>query len=241
MSPLRVLVADDNQEIRIGYERILETGDGIEVIWMASDGNEALVKTIELAPDVAILDVRMPEMDGLAAANRIKDLCPQTAIILVSAYDELAFVRAIMHSGPTGRAYLLKNSLGDAEEFLRVVEAVAKGQAVLHESIIQNLMVIYHRLLVSEATHLSDYEERILKLMLSGLEETQIASTLGLPYDSVESIAKSLCARMGVDVRDHVGRSPLVVKALVDLCVPGTSSSSSILGGSSSVSSSSHS
>ena len=93
------------------YKEILETRDNIIVVGMSSDGLEALEKSAELVPDVAILDVRMPNMDGLAVANRIMAQDTPTAIVLVSAYDDLAFICAIMHSGAARKAYILKNSL----------------------------------------------------------------------------------------------------------------------------------
>ena len=138
MSLLRVLVADDSKAMRNAYRNILRTKDDIEVVGIASDGQEALEKSIELAPDVVVLDVRMPKLDGLAVANRIVERYSQTAIVLISAYDDLAFVRAIMHNGASRKAYLLKNSLDDIAEFIRVVEVVAEGGAVLHGTIAQN-------------------------------------------------------------------------------------------------------
>ena len=219
MSQLRVLIADDNQIMRTAYENILKTKDDIEVVGVASDGQEALEKAIELQPDVVVLDVRMPNMDGLAAANRMMTSSPGTAIVLVSAYDELAFVRALMHESASGKAYLLKSSLDDIPEFIRVVEAVAKGQAVVHENIIQKLMVIYGRLTASQAYPLTDSEERVLELMLSGYDETDIARILGLPLDSVKVLAVSLCVRLSVIARDASSRSPRVVQGLVKLCV----------------------
>lgn len=219
MSQLRVLVADDNQEIRNAYENILKTKETIEVVGVASDGQEALEKAIELEPDVLVLDVRMPNMDGLAAANRMLAAGSQTAIVLVSAYDELAFLRAIMHEGTSGRAYLLKTSLGDIPEFIRVVEAAAEGQAVVHEDMIQKLMVIYRRLIAVQANQLTDPEESVLKLMLSGHDETDIARILQLPLESVKVLALSLCVRLRVIVRDGSSRSPRVVQGLVKLCV----------------------
>jgi NarL family two-component system response regulator LiaR len=170
INQLRILVADENKTMRAAYKEILETRDNIIVVGMASDGLEALEKSAELVPDVAILDVRMPNMDGLAVANRIMAQDTPTAIVLVSDYDDLAFIRAIMHSGAARKAYILKNSLDNITEFIRVVEAVAKGQSVLHKTIIQSLMDIYHRLGSTQSTQLTDAEERVLLLMLEGYE-----------------------------------------------------------------------
>jgi len=219
MRQLRVLVADDNESIRSAYKDILGTTEHIEVVGMASDGEEALEKANELAPDVVVLDVRMPKVDGLAAANRIMASGSQTAIVLVSAYDNLAFVRAIMHSGASRKAYILKNTLADIPEFIRVVEAVARGQAVLHGTMIHDLMTIYHRLPASQASPLGDSAERVLRLMLEGRDETEIAQTLGLTPEAAEALAASLCERLGVVVQDDLSRSPQVVQATVNLCI----------------------
>ena len=90
MDKLRILLADDSQFMRTAYKRILETQDNFEVVAVASDGQEALEKALELAPDVAALDVRMPRLDGIEAAHRIKRQHPGTAIVMISAYDALA-------------------------------------------------------------------------------------------------------------------------------------------------------
>ncbi len=125
MTELRILVADDNQFMRTAYKRILDTQEDFEVVGMASDGDEALDLAMELSPDVAVLDVRMPKKDGIAVAHYITARDAQTGIVLISAYDDLAFVSAIMKNGAARKAYILKNSLDDISELIRVVEAVA--------------------------------------------------------------------------------------------------------------------
>jgi len=219
MSQLRILVADDNQFMRTAYKRILDTQDEFEVVGMASDGQEALDKALELAPDVAILDVRMPKMDGIEAAHKITARHPQTGIVLISAYDDLAFVSAIMKDGATRKAYILKNSLDDIAELIRVVEAVANGQAVLDPAIVQKLMAIYNRQSGSQSDPLTETEENVLKLMLEGHDEDAIAQTLGLPREPVEAFAASGCKKLGLAEQDGSDRTPRAVQALVNRCV----------------------
>lgn len=219
MSQLRVLVADDNQTMRAAYKEILETNAEISVVGLATDGQEALDQAVELKPDVVLLDVRMPNMDGLAAANRIMALESDAAIVLVSAYDDLAFVRAIMHSGASKKAYILKNSLDDIPEFHRVVMAVANGQAVLHGTIIQNLLDIYHRMPASQVEPFTDAEERVLGRMLQGYNETEIAQILRWPNDQIEGLVTSICDKLGIVQEEGLSRSPQVVEAIVTLCV----------------------
>ncbi len=219
MRQLRILVADDNQFMRTAYKRILDTQDEFEVVGMASDGQEALEKALELGPDVAILDVRMPKMDGIQAAHKITAHNPQTGIVLISAYDDLAFVSAIMKDGATRKAYILKNSLDDIAELIRVVEAVADGQAVLDPAIVQKLLAIYNRQSGSQSAPLTETEENVLKLMLEGYDEDTIAQTLGLPPEPVEAFAASGCEKLGLTEQDGLDRAPRAVQALVNRCV----------------------
>jgi len=220
LTQLRILVADDNQFMRTAYKRILDTQDEFEVVGMAADGGEALEQALELKPDVAVLDVKMPKMDGIAVAHHITAQYPQTGIVLISAYDDLAFVSAIMKNGATRKAYILKNSLDDISELIRVVEAVSHGQSVLDGSIVKNLMEIYRRQIAIQNTALTETEESVLKLTLEGYDIAEIAHTLGLSLEPVESLAASVCIKLGLPVQDDANRSSQVVQAIVNRCVP---------------------
>ncbi len=219
MSQLRILVADDNQFMRTAYKRILETQVDFEVVCMASDGEEVLNMAVELAPDVAILDIMMPKMDGIEAARQITNRHPQTAIVLISAFDDLAFVSAIMKDGATRRAYILKNSLDDIGELIRVVEAVADGQAVLDPSIVRKLMTLYNNRSGPQMAPLTETEENVLKLLLEGYDEPTIAQTLGLPREPVEALAASACEKLGLTEQNGLDRTPQAVQLLINRCV----------------------
>ena len=220
MSQLRIIVADDNQFMRTAYKRILDTQDEFDVVGMAADGGEALELALELKPDVAVLDVKMPKMDGIAVAHRITAEDPQTAIVLISAYDDLAFVSAIMKNGATRKAYILKNSLDDISELIRVVEAVSAGQSVLDGSIVKNLLDIYRRQNAVQSSPVTETEESVLKLTLEGYNVTEIAQALGLSLELVESLAANLCQKLGMPVQDDANRSSQMVQAIVNRCVP---------------------
>ncbi len=220
MNELRILVADDNQFMRTAYKRILDTQDDFEVVGMASDGEEALEMAMELTPDVAVLDVRMPKRDGIAVAHYITASDPATGIVLISAYDDLAFVSAIMKGGAARKAYILKNSLDDISELIRVVQAVASGQAVLDGAIVQNLMTIFRRQPAAQSAALTESEESVLQLILEGYDESEISQALGLPMEPVSAISISLCEKLSIAGLDGPNRSPQVVQAMVNLCVP---------------------
>ena len=219
MSQLRILVADDNQFMRTAYKRILETQDQFEVVAMASDGAEALDMALELTPDVAILDVMMPKMDGIEAARQITDRHPQTGIVLISAFDDLAFVSAIMKGGATRRAYILKNSLDEIVELIRVVEAVVDGRAALDPNIVRKLMALYKGRSGSQLASLTETEETVLKLMLEGYDEPTIAQTLGLPREPVEALASSACEKLGMTEQNGIDRTAWAVQTLVNRCI----------------------
>ena len=219
MSHLRILVADDNQFMRTAYKRILETQDEIEVVAMASDGQEALDKATELAPDVAILDIRMPKMDGIESAFRITQCHALTGIVLISAYDDLAFVSAIMKNGAKRRAYILKHSLDDISELIRVVETVAAGKSVLDHQIVEKLITLYDRRFGPRPASFSLMEEDVLRLMLEGYDDLFITKTLGLQQEAMEVIAASACQKLGVVEQNGDDRNPRAVQAMINYCI----------------------
>ena len=158
-------------------------------------------------------------MDGLASANRIMAQDTSTAIVLISACDDLAFIRAIMLSGAESKAYILKTFRDNIPEFIRVVEAVSGGQSVLHETIIQSLMDIYHRLSDARVTQLTDLEEKVLRLMLEAYDETEIAQARQSQPEQVEVVIAELVSKLGVVQKEGVRRSPQVVQAMINICV----------------------
>ncbi len=219
MSQLRILVADDNQFMRTAVKWILETQAGFEVVCMAKDGQEAVDMAVELAPDVVILDVMMPKMDGIEAARQITGRHPQTAVVILSAFDELAFVSALLRDGATRKAYILKNSLDEIVELIRVVEAVVDGRTVLDPNIVRKLMALYKGRSGSQLASLTETEETVLKLMLEGYDEPTIAQTLGLPGEPVGALASSACEKLGLTEQNGTDRTPWAVETLVNRCI----------------------
>ena len=107
---------------------------------MAADGEEALEQAMALVPDVVVLDVVMPKMNGIQVAQRIMNRHPDTGIVIVSSYAEPAYVSAIMQSGARRKAYILKISLAEISELIRIVQTVANGETVLDATISQRLL-----------------------------------------------------------------------------------------------------
>ena len=199
METLRILVADDSQFMRTAYKRILESQENFEVVGMAVDGEDALQQAIDLVPAVAILDVRMPKLDGLETARRIGLQHPGTAIVMISGYDDLAFVAELLKNGPEGKAYLLKSSLDDIDELIRVINVVTKGQTVLDPSIVHKLTSLYVRQDIPQSERLTNAQRDVLGLIAEGQDDSYIARNLGLQEESVAEITSGICQRLGLE------------------------------------------
>lgn len=218
METLRILVADDSQFMRTAYERILESQENFEVAGMAVDGEDALRQATDLVPDVAILDVRMPKLDGLEAAHRIVLQRPGTAIVMISGYDDLAFVAELLKNGPEGKAYLLKSSLDDIDELIRVINAVTKGQTVLDPSIVLKLTSLYVRQNIPQSERLTNSQRSVLELIAEGRNDSYIARNLGLEEESVAEITTGICECLGLEETSEPNRRSRAVESFFVRC-----------------------
>ena len=198
MATTRIIFADDSQFIREAYKRILETQSHFEIVGIAEDGEEAVRLVNELTPDIAILDIRMPKLTGIEAAEQIISTNPSVGIIIISAYDDLNYVRKLLKDGPSRRGYILKTSLDDIGELIRVVEAVAQGGTVLDQELVQKIV----RLMVeTETTGISELdatEREVYELLVGGIEDSEIARTLRLTVEDIKAISSSATAKLGI-------------------------------------------
>ena len=198
MATTRIIFADDSQFIREAYKRILETQSHFEIVGIAEDGEEAVRLATELSPDVAILDIRMPKLTGIEAAEQISTANAEMGIIIISAYDDLNYVRELLKNGPRGKGYILKTSLDDIGELIRVVEAVANGGTVLDPELVQKLV----RLMVSKETSgisdLNATEREVYELLVGGYEDAEIARTLRLTQEDVKEVTSSATSKLGI-------------------------------------------
>lgn len=216
MEQMQILIADDSEFMRIAYKRILESQSNFRVVAMASNGEEAVQKAAESAPDVAILDIRMPKVDGIKVAHEILKRDPETAIVIISGYDDLSFVADLMQNGVGRKAYLLKNSLSDISELIRIVEAVHQGHTVLDSGIVHKMARLYWKHSDELNTILSDTEQDLLGLMAEGYDDAYICRALHLDQEQVEDDSESIYRKFGLNQGTAQERRVKAIQAFVE-------------------------
>ncbi|RJL33431.1 response regulator [Bailinhaonella thermotolerans] len=198
---VRVVLADDEAVIRAGVRAILAADPGIEVVAEAGDGR-ALVELVRAhRPDVALVDIRMPVLDGLAAAEESRRAAPETAILVMTTFGEDEYIARALGSGAAG--FLLKT--GDPREFLIGVRAVAEGAAYLSPRVAARLIrslgpagLVRTAEARERVARLSPRERDVLSLLGAGLTNAEIAARLHLAEGSVKTYVSTLLTRLGL-------------------------------------------
>ena len=216
MEQLQILIADDSEFMRIAYKRILESQSSFRIVAMASNGEEAVQRAAESAPDVAILDIRMPKVDGIKVAHEILKRRPGTAIVIISAYDDLSFVADLMRNGAARKAYLLKNSLSDISELIRIVEAVDQGHTVLDSGIVHKMARLYCKHSDVLDVTLTEMEQDLLGLMAEGYDDPYICRALHMDQEQVEDDAESIYRKFGLGQGTAQERRMKAIQAFVE-------------------------
>lgn len=201
MEPIRILLADDHIMVREGTKRILERETDLEIVGQADDGREAVELVRSREPDLAIIDISMPVMNGIEATKEIKRIAPQTAILILTAYDDDEYVFAILEAGAAG--YLLKNARGS--ELIEAVRSVHAGDSVLHPAIAKKVL---HKMSrerspqkESGADLLTDRELEVLQHAAQGLSNREIAEDLVISPRTVQSHMANIFDKLQVGSR----------------------------------------
>jgi len=207
---MRILIADDHAVVRDGTRQILESEKDMKVVGEAGDGEEAVALAQRLKPDVAIIDINMPKMDGIEATRQIKAALPQCAVLILSAYDDDQFVFEVLEAGAAG--YLLKSVRG--KEVVDAVRAVATGESVLHPHIARKVLNRFSQgagvaSKTSAKDLLSERELEVLKLATGGLSNHDIADVLCLSVRTVQAHLGHIFNKLQVS-----SRTEAVVRAL---------------------------
>jgi DNA-binding NarL/FixJ family response regulator len=222
---VRVLLADDQALLRSGFRMVLEEEDGIEVVGEAADGNEAVARTLEMSPDVVLMDVRMPGSDGIEATRRIVEQRPATRVLILTTFDLDEYAFSALRYGASG--FLLKDV--QPAELVAAIRSVADGDAVLAPGVTRRLLDAYARRLPdlrpgSDPSRdqglalLTEREIEILVAVAGGLSNQEIAAKLFLAEATVKTHLGRILIKLGL--RDRV--QAVVYAFRTGLVRPGT-------------------
>ena len=198
---IRTLIVDDQRLMREGLRTLLELEGGVEVVGQAADGQAALDAYAELKPDVVLMDIRMPDMDGVEATRRICGRWPEARVIILTTFDDDANVFEGLRAGAVG--YLLKDLSG--QELADAVRTVYKGGALIEPTVAKRVMAEFARLhpparRMEEGLPepLSERELDVLKLISAGLSNREIGDKLGLSEGTVKNYVTIILQKIGV-------------------------------------------
>ncbi len=194
MDKIRILIADDHPVVREGLAGMLAGQPGFEVIGLAADGDTAVKLHGSLAPDVTLMDLRMPGLDGVGAIKAINAQQPSSRIIVLTTYDSDADILRAIEAGATG--YLLKDA--PREELFRAIRAAARGDSVLAPAVAARLMT---RINAPAEGNLSAREIEVLQLVAKGVSNKEIGKSLHMSTATVKTHLIHIYGKLGVDDR----------------------------------------
>jgi two-component system nitrate/nitrite response regulator NarL len=197
MPDIRVLVVDDHAILRDGICSLLERQAGITVVGEAGNGGEALERVEQLQPDIVLMDVAMPEMDGLQATRRIKELYPEIKVLILTQHDNQEYITPLLQAGAAG--YVLKRSGG--REVITAIRQVYEHGAFLEPDIARQVLHDYSQAAVPEKPEtptLTERESEVLKLAVEGNSNKEIARVLFISPKTVSVHRTNIMAKLGV-------------------------------------------
>ncbi|MFB6555734.1 MULTISPECIES: response regulator [unclassified Streptomyces] len=198
---IRVLIADDQQMVRQGFTVLLNTQPDIEVIGQAVDGLDAVAKVAEMAPDVVLMDIRMPELGGIEATRRITGASAEIRVLVLTTFDLDEYVYEALRAGASG--FLLKDA--SADQLAEAVRVVAAGDALLAPGITRRLITEFSRLddrprgpLKARVGELTERETEVLALIAQGLSNAEIAQRLVVAEQTVKTHVGRILVKLGL-------------------------------------------
>jgi len=183
MKRIRILLADDHAVVRQGFKMILSAQPDMEIVGEAGNGHEAVALAENLKPDVVVMDVAMPELNGIEATRRLAESVPHARVVALSMHKDSVYVREILRAG--ARGYLLKDSV--AGDLVSAVRAVAQGEGYLSPAVSDAVLNDYRRHVTNPIDLLTSREREVLQMLAEGKTNKEIATMLNLSVYTVEA------------------------------------------------------
>src|SRR6478752_2941883 len=183
MKRIRILLADDHAVVRQGFKMILSVHPDMEIVGEAGNGREAVQLAEELRPDVIVMDVAMPELNGIEATRRVTEAVPHSRVLALSMHKDSVYVREILRAG--ARGYLLKDSIDT--DLLAAVRAVARGEGYLSPAVSDAVLNDYRKHVSEPIDLLTSREREVLQMIAEGKTNKEIATVLNLSVYTVEA------------------------------------------------------
>jgi len=180
---IRVLLADDHAVVRRGFRMILDSQADLEVVGEVANGREAVAAAQELQPDVIVMDVTMPELNGIEATRRIAEIAPRARVLALSMHKDAVYVREILRAGAKG--YLLKDS--EEGDLIAAVRSVARGEGFLSPGVSDAVLTDYRKHVTNALDLLTSREREVLQHIAEGKTNKEIATSLNLSVYTVEA------------------------------------------------------
>ncbi|HLF75757.1 MAG TPA: response regulator transcription factor [Anaerolineales bacterium] len=214
MSPIRLMLADDHQVVRTGLKSFLESEPDFKVIAEASNGRDAIERALESRPDIILMDITMPEMDGLEATRQIKKLRPECVILCLSVHEDKYYFMEMLAAGASG--YLTKQVASD--ELVSAIHAVAQGHVFLQPALARWLLEDYQQLATRQEASgsapeaavklevLSERERGVLEMVAQGLTNQQIGEKLELSPKTIARHRERIMSKLNLHTRVELVR-----------------------------------